>query len=347
MTDFHVEVVRIGEVFKHPNADTLSITNVGAYPVIFRTGDFHEGDLAVYVPVDSVVPVSDPRWDFLEGKDRIKAKKLRGVFSQGILTNADAGMKEGDDVAEALRITKYLTIAERNEFGSGAFGSNKQKDTNVCPSFMPRYTSVENLRRHPNAFAIGQPVVVTEKIEGENAGFAYKPVSTWDRVLAWLRIRPPANRVLCRSRNQMKTEGKWFELIDKLNLADRFERLAHPEDYTIYGESYGYTKGFPYNTDRSGSFLVFDVYDRIEERYLDWDDAYQICEVMGLEMVPVLYRGPYDPSIVLNLAEGKSSLNQSHIKEGVIVRSEIEKERPGIGRLILKCKGQDYLLRKE
>lgn len=38
MSEFHVEVVRVGPVTKHPNADTLSITNIhGGYPVIMRT----------------------------------------------------------------------------------------------------------------------------------------------------------------------------------------------------------------------------------------------------------------------------------------------------------------------
>lgn len=34
MTEFHVEVVRIGSIEKHPGADTLSVTNIhGGYPV--------------------------------------------------------------------------------------------------------------------------------------------------------------------------------------------------------------------------------------------------------------------------------------------------------------------------
>lgn len=45
MSEFHVEVVRVGPVTKHPNADTLSITNIhGGYPVIMRTGVFDAMD---------------------------------------------------------------------------------------------------------------------------------------------------------------------------------------------------------------------------------------------------------------------------------------------------------------
>lgn len=67
-SEHRVEVVRLGPITKHPDADTLSITTVlGGYPVILRTGEYKEGDLAVYVPIDSVVPENDPRWEFLGG----------------------------------------------------------------------------------------------------------------------------------------------------------------------------------------------------------------------------------------------------------------------------------------
>ena len=56
MSEFHVQVVQVGPVTKHPNADSLSCSEVDGYPVIFRTGDYVEGDRAVYVPVDAIVP---------------------------------------------------------------------------------------------------------------------------------------------------------------------------------------------------------------------------------------------------------------------------------------------------
>ncbi|RYE90041.1 MAG: RNA ligase, partial [Myxococcales bacterium] len=88
MSEFHVRVVRVGPIVKHPQADNLSIAQVFGYPVIIRTGEYAEGDRAVYVPVDSVVPEGDPRWAFLGEHRRIRAKKLRGVFSMGLLTAA-------------------------------------------------------------------------------------------------------------------------------------------------------------------------------------------------------------------------------------------------------------------
>lgn len=115
MTEFHVEVVRLDNVQKHPNADTLSIATLhDAYPVIFKTGEFQPGDLAAYVPVDSIVPDTEewswlaPAGAALRPKDRrIRAKKLRGIFSMGVLMPAPAGAELGADIADAMGITKY------------------------------------------------------------------------------------------------------------------------------------------------------------------------------------------------------------------------------------------------
>jgi len=58
------EVVRVGEVLEHDNADNLEIVKVFGYTVVVRKGDFKSGDLAVYIPPDSVVPETS-QFDFL------------------------------------------------------------------------------------------------------------------------------------------------------------------------------------------------------------------------------------------------------------------------------------------
>lgn len=343
MSDFKVEVVRIGEVKRHPNADTLSITNVGAYCVIFKNGQFNPGDLAVYVPEECVVPADDPRWEFLAGKTRIRAKRLRGIFSCGLLTPIEPGMVEGQEVHEQLRITKYLTEQERNEAGIATGEPNKVKTPKQCPSFLPRYTDIENLRRHPNVFNSDNYVIVTEKLEGESVAFAYVELSAWARFKRWLGFKVPGP-VICRSRNEIKTSGKWFELIDKYKLASKFEKLDNPEDYSIYGESYGYTKGFDYGTDKTGSFAVFDIWDRVENRWLGYYEQERICNIMGLPRVKCLYEGRFYYDQIAKLAEEDSGYGK-HMREGVIVRPEFETTIPHFGRLIAKYKSERYLLR--
>ena len=42
MSEFSCPLVRIGAIQKHPNADSLSITEVDGCPVVFKTIDFKE-----------------------------------------------------------------------------------------------------------------------------------------------------------------------------------------------------------------------------------------------------------------------------------------------------------------
>lgn len=339
MTDFHVECVQLGAIEKHPNADTLGITQVGAYPVIVKLGDFKPGDLAVYVPVDAVVPGTDERWAFLGGHLRIKAKRLRGVFSQGLVIPAPLGVSLGDDCSELLGIKRYETPEERSERQEqGPFVVPRN------PEYLPRYSDLENIRRWPDVLRCCERVVVMEKLEGENVRVAYVKTPWWKAPLVWLGLAP-RGRLVVGSRNQIKTSGKWIEAT--AFLLGKFEAMPDPERYSLYGESFGYTKGFPYGGDGSAQFRLFDAWDRVERRWLDWPELNHLAESIWVQTPPLLYWGDWDPVAGLALAEGESILDPSHVREGFVVRPTVERTHPGLGRVILKCKGEGYLLRKD
>lgn len=104
-----VVVVRIKTIEDHPNAHSLDIIPLyeGGFNAIARKGDFKVGDLAIYVEPDYVVPPDAEMFAFLPHK-RVKSKKLRGVWSQGLLVPALPGMEEGQDVMEMLGIVRYV-----------------------------------------------------------------------------------------------------------------------------------------------------------------------------------------------------------------------------------------------
>ena len=112
MDEFKCPVVQIPEIVKHPNADTLGIVTVEGTVCIVRLGDFQPGDLAVLVPLDSLVPTSRHEFAFLAKGDvsktvaRVKAMKLRGTFSDGLVVK-NPGLKLGQDAAGVLGITKW------------------------------------------------------------------------------------------------------------------------------------------------------------------------------------------------------------------------------------------------
>ena len=96
------EVVRVF-LEKHPNADQLSVVKVHGYEYAVRTQDWKDGDLAVCIPSNSVVP-DTKLFEFLLGHRRIRVKNLRGRDSLGLLVHAPEGAREGDDYMEALGV---------------------------------------------------------------------------------------------------------------------------------------------------------------------------------------------------------------------------------------------------
>ena len=102
----------------HPNADALEMAVVGGWRAACRIGQFEPGQTVAYIPEGSLLP-----WDLvvelglddpprLAGPDhnRVKAIRLRGVLSQGIVYGGEriAGLSAGDDAAEVLGVVKWV-----------------------------------------------------------------------------------------------------------------------------------------------------------------------------------------------------------------------------------------------
>jgi RNA ligase (TIGR02306 family) len=324
VSEFHVQVVRLGEIEKHPNADTLSITRVHAYPVICKTGAFAPGDLATYVPVDAVVPASE-EFAFLGEHRRIKAKRLRGVFSMGLLVPAPPGTDEGEDVRERLGIERYEPPEPATASGED------ERD----PGFIPVYTDIEGLRRWPDVLEVGEEVVITEKIHGANGRFAFHDGRLW--VGSHRRIKREDDAVM------------WWRAAKAHGLS---ERLAQAPGFVFYGEVYGQVQDLRYGTTgKAGDAFRLRFFDALsieDRRYLDFEDFAALTRLLGLERAPILHRGPWSPDLAA-LAEGPSVVDGAdHMREGFVVRPVRERFAEELGgRCILKMIGEGYMLRKE
>lgn len=119
-----VPVVRITEIRKHTNADSLEIIPISGtgYQVVTKLGQFKVGDLGVYVQPDSVVPQTEPFKFIWEGhqcepdgqaperKRRITVRRFRKEWSEGLLlplTDFPIMAPEGGDVSELLGVTHW------------------------------------------------------------------------------------------------------------------------------------------------------------------------------------------------------------------------------------------------
>lgn len=314
-----VVIVRLGPVRKHPNADALEITEVHGCSVITRPGDFHEGDLAVYLPIDTVVP-DVPRWGFLQGHLRIRAKRLRGIFSMGLLAAVDPAWMEGQEVSAEMGTKTYEPPADLSTGG----------DNEPDPGFMPVYTDIESLRRwdvdvmtDPN-----EEVTCTEKTHGCNGRFC------WSRDRLW-----------CGSRTGIKREDLrsiWWRAAQWADLANV---LKGAPNIVFYGEVYGQVQDLKYGVPNGVVRLVFfDAFDIATHTYLNFDKFRALAEDrLGLMCAPALYRGPYS-GLDRGLAEGPSVVGAGAcIREGFVMRPVRERFHESLGRVIL---GEGYHLRK-
>ena len=354
MSEWNVEVVKINGHRPHPDADTLFMTNIhgdgrtseGGYPVIFKNDAFEDGQLVVYVPVDSVLPdlleyefiysmlsrgedgkVKSKHLD-IDGKvkekyRRVKAKKLRGIFSMGMmqplppLPEGKEKWEVGDIVHEVMGITKYEPPIEM-------LVGDCDKDTGVLPT----YTDIDGFRKFSNLFKEGEEVVLTEKLHGTNSRYIYKD-----------------GELVVGSHHRIKkhpSDSIWSKIA---TIYDLEEKLSKHEGFAIYGEIFGQgIQNLHYGS--KPSLRLFDVLDTTAGKFLDWEDFLAFCKDIDIEHVPVLHVGPLNKEL-LELRNGQSTL-ADHIREGFVIKPIHEQySNNNRGRKILKFIGEDYQLNKK
>jgi RNA ligase (TIGR02306 family) len=341
MTEFKVTVVRLGEFKPHPNADTLDITKVFDYTVVAKRGNFKAGDLAVYVPIDSLVPDND-EWNWLSPLNTdgtrmflagavpdkyrvIDAKKIRGIFSQGCLAPLPEGTwSEGDDVRDAMGIVKYVPP---NPLIVGGECEQGPSDWTFV-----EYTDIEGIRRCPDVLNVGEEVVLTEKLHGMCYRACHDGTRLWVGSHTQIKRRDP--KTIC-----------WKVAIE----SGLEEKLAKAPMHVFFGEVFGKVQNLNYGITSGAKLRIFDVFDVKNMRYLDHDDAVSLATSCGLEWVPTLYRGAWKPELN-ELCEGPTMMivnEKSHIREGFVVKPVRERWDERVGRVILKRHGEVYLLTKK
>lgn len=355
MSSLVVEVCKIEKIEKHPNADRLSIATIKGWNCIVGLDQYKVGDLVVFCPPDSVIPdniIEQYNLEYLKKGKRVRTVKLRGFISQGLVLDLpplekDTYWKEGANLAEYLGITKY----EPPEPSFQQFknpGSPTKKKKNLL---FDKYTDIENVKNYNRVFQNGDMVIMTEKIHGTNfrVGKLERYSRTWwGKTKAFLfgkyEFVYGSHRVQISGNIRYKGfygEDVYGKIAKKYNLAEII-----PEGYILYGEIYGpgIQKNFEYGL-KEIDVKFFDV--KYEGRYLNYLEFVQFCRDRNLPIVPLLYSGAFDNNILKECTEGKSSVDIKTIKEGCVVKSQIEENDPRIGRKILKSINPEYDLIKD
>lgn len=378
MSDWLVHLVRIGKIRKHPNADALDMTEIYGQNIITKRDLYREGDLAVFLPPDSVLSL-DPQNIIVKDSGLapghcIEAKRLRGIFSNGMLIPADVcftrselgELRVGEFVADKLDITKYESPADKLQ----TQGENERD-----PGYLPTYTDIEGWPkfRNENIIKENDDVVLTEKIHGANARFAYRDGRLWVGSHHGIKKQ----NVFTTPEGKQIEKNLWWSVAKAINLEEKFVNLlngnfdlgsiedgnigrvkkkliaqtVNPLDgldlskTVLYGEVYGQVQDLKYGITSGAALRIFDSFDGTRGQYNDWRITVAIVTAMGLDLVPELYCGPWKQELE-EMRNGKSVLYPGNIREGYVMKPLTERFDEYIGRVIFKHVGEDYKLRK-
>lgn len=305
-------VLKIDRIEPHPNADSLDLVfPFGGYTSCVKRGQFNLGDLYVYITPDTIVDGSHKEFAFLgNGKHVIKAKKLRGIVSQGLVIPAPNGVKEGDNLFDFYGFDWHepeLNVTDGADSVSG-------------PSYS-KY-DIESLKKYHYVFE-GQCVTLCEKIHGQNWRAVYH-----------------SNQYYVGTRSHWKTEGDnifWHVLSDEMRTF-----LKKYPDHVLYGELYG-KQDIKYNVTKP-TIAIFDILT--PNGYLSYPQLTQECNRYHIPIVPMIKIGEFNFDEIKRLAEEPSALYNGG-KEGIVVRTLEEGWHPELGRKIAKYVSDWYYTRKE
>ena len=326
-------------------ADRIEVARVLGWDCVVKKGDFKEGDLGVYVEVDSIVP-DRPVFEFMkERKYRVKTVKLRGQISSGLFLPITFfpeihKPKEGVDVTKVLGITKY----DPPELGYSPNKSSSSKkkpwwfyivvripfirnlvlrkvgDGNAFPSHLVPKTDETRLQAFPADFLETYKdlkVSVSQKMDGTSC------------TIIWHK-----GKVSVASRNvwfPTYHSNVYWNFVKDVPFKDFMKKGG---DFAIQGELCGPgIQGNKYKLDEVHLF-IFGVYDINTKEYLTPEQlkkyvGYLFLLGLGRKIHPVetLYRDVTIGSIGttvedwIKLATTKSKFNPDSWNEGIVIRS--------------------------
>ena len=298
MSTFEVKVYKLS-IESHPDADALDLAVVGDYRSIVRKGQFKTGDLGVYIPEAAVLP----EWLIEElglvgklagkAKNRVKAIKLRGVLSQGLIypvtvlsdgkpavkfrdgnENLVIGVFEGMRVEDVLSITKYEPPIPVHLAGEvwNAHGMTLSYD-------------IENFKKYPDVIKEGERVFFTEKIHGTWACLGYHPESE----VPIITSKGLSAQGLAFKINEANEKNTYVSTLCGTPFYDRAKMYMGTKygnvPFYILGEIFGKgVQDLAYGAT-APTFRTFDVYvgNPGTGKYLGYSEFVLFCQHVGVE----------------------------------------------------------------
>lgn len=310
---------------------------------------------------------------------RVKATRLRGCPSYGFIMKIDETKGDdpywsiGQDVKDHFKVKKWEPPPEKCNDG----------DADRQHLRFHEYTKIENYNNFPEIFTEGEEVVFTEKIHGKNCRMGIildtnkKGEAVWIPMCGSHAVRRKKHslrkikRTLWKSVLDYLRYGLKFKKPPKYHVGPISEFWVHltPKIQTmllwlkdnppikeesifsviLFGEIFGRgVQDMAYGQDKRG-LRCFDI--AINRKYIDFDLKEKILKQFDVEMVPIIYRGPFTREILKEHVDGPTTMCEKKFagefsgREGVVI-TPVKERQSKIGRVILKAISADYLARK-
>ena len=380
MSDFQVLVREVNEVVDHPNADRLSLVKVLGYDCISAKNEdgshrFSVGEPVIYIPEAAILPIpllkergfwNDEKDEGMlagKGGTRVKAIRLRKVISQGLVFKTETStdddgntlitirngddilenVKVGDDVADFLGIEKYVPHVPSSLAGEVA----------SAHEFALNF-DIENEQNHPD-FLADDEVVATEKLHGTCARIAYRVGVEHEELFGQdgnvaIASKGMGAKGLVFKNNEVNQSNLYVKTFLAMGLVDKIEELGSELNMSVdlFGEIFGrgvQDLGYGLQTPE---FRAFDI--AIDGVFLPEEEKVAMFVRLGVERVPVLYRGPWDRDKLNEVRDGKTMFGGVNVREGIVVTAiGPQEKREYVGnrlRPFVKMINPDYLTRK-
>ena len=323
--------------------DRIVLATVDGWHVIVGKDDFEVGDMCVYCEPDTVLPET-PEFEFLRKRDfRIKTMKMAGVISQGICFTMDilppGNYAVGDDVTQIIGATQYeptmddadttnVNDAPKRKYPKWLMRHTWFRKLVLPPSkskSWPNFVSKTDEERIQNCKWIledNEHWVATEKVDGTSATYVIKKKSGFHPFHKYEYF------VCSRNRRLPTDDGSvYWQIYKECNIAHALETLIADASWAdwvvIQGEIIGpKIQGNKYKLGHF-QFYVFNlIYPN--RRVPSIEAKHTINDSCHLKFVPIVNSEMKLPDTVddmLKIARGKSQINTSIYREGLVCRS--------------------------
>jgi len=333
-------IEKIHSIQAHPNADALEVAKIKAWPVVIKKGEYKEGDLVVFIVIDSIVPEANPYFAFLKDRHfRVWNAKFRGAPSQGLvcplsilppriscLTNEPSPYITGDDVTKLLGVIKYEKPIDASIAGDTA---------GHFPSSIIPITDEENLLNNPDVLheLYGKQCYLTVKCDGSSCTI----------------IRQGDTIRVCSRRLEQKEGTGFWKLVESTGLLTGLRSLNR--NLAIQAEACGGKIQANKMDLVNPSLFIFDVRNLDTGAWFCWNELKTASELFKVPTVPVIQEDfIFDETWTIDrlqtMANGvkyKQRNGQERAGEGIVLRPVIPCWSEVLGRkLSVKILNVDY-----